>query len=129
MFKIAFVALGGAIGSTIRYIISRGITHYFGHITVFSTLSVNLIGSFFIGILWFLFENNQINDNFRLLLIVGLLGGFTTFSSYAIETSNLLKNNEYTTAILYILGSNIGGITLAFLGYFITKQLTTINIL
>lgn len=128
MIKIAFVALGGGIGSVLRYIISRGITLYFGQLTMLGTLSVNLIGSFFIGILWALVEYKQNFDNLRLLLIVGLLGGFTTFSSYAIETVNLLKDNEFKVAILYIIGSNIGGILLAFLGYFIVKQLSTINI-
>ncbi len=128
MLKIVFVALGGAIGSVLRYIISRGTTLYFGHLTVWSTLTVNLIGSFFIGILWALFESNHNTDNLRLLLIVGVLGGFTTFSAYAIESINLLRHNEFKAAISYILASNIGGILLAFIGYFLVKQLSTINI-
>ena len=127
MTKLLYIALGGALGSVLRYLISTGIVKQYGHLAVWGTFSVNIIGSFLIGILWALIENNN-NDFIKSLFMIGILGGFTTFSSYALESLNLLKDNEIKLAAIYIIATNLGGILLSFIGYFLMKYLSTNNI-
>lgn len=121
MYKLLLIALGGGIGSVLRFLIASNIGKLFGQAFFWGTLSVNLIGSFLIGIAWALFESNLEHDNFRLFIMIGLLGGFTTFSAFSLESLNLFRSGEIKTAISYILLSNLGGISLAFLGFYIVK--------
>jgi len=81
---------------------------------------VNLIGSFIIGLLWGMFEN-QPAANLRTFLFVGVLGGFTTFSAYSIETLNLFRDGNVRLAILNILLNNLLGILLALGGFALAK--------
>ena len=127
MDKILFVALGGAIGSSFRYAISVLTVKTLGKLVLWATFSVNIIGSLFIGVLWAYFENNTSSDNLKLFLVVGILGGFTTFSSFTIETISLFKTDGIRNALLYLFASNIFGILAAVLGYYLSKQIITIN--
>ncbi len=127
MTNLLYIALGGALGSVLRYLISAGTIKQFGDIAIWGTFSVNIIGSFLIGIVWAFIENNH-NDSLKSLLMIGILGGFTTFSSYALESLNLLKDNEIKLAAIYIIATNLGGIVLSFIGYFLMKYLSTNNI-
>ena len=91
------------------------------------TLTVNLVGSLVIGILMGLLSSQaNFSEKTYLLLVVGILGGFTTFSSYSFENLELLQQGMYRNFVLYLLISNIGGILLAFLGY--KLALNSINI-
>jgi len=123
MDKILFVALGGAIGSSFRYAISVLTVKTLGKLVLWATFSVNIIGSLFIGVLWAYFENNTSSDNLKLFLVVGILGGFTTFSSFTIETISLFKTDGIRNALLYLFASNIFGILAAVLGYYLSKQI------
>ena len=115
-----YLITGGAIGTLFRYIIAQAIQRNAQTLFPWGTLCVNLTGSFAIGILWALLEPFHSSHPLRLFLIIGLLGGFTTFSSFSMETIVLFKAGEIKNALLYILSSNIGGISLAFLGYLLT---------
>jgi len=126
MNKILFVALGGAIGSSLRFFLSALIPKVLGRIFLWGTFSVNIIGSLLIGIMWAYFENNLSNYNLKLFLVVGLLGGFTTFSSFSLETINLFKTEGIRIALLYIFSTNIFGILAAFGGYYISKQIISV---
>jgi len=121
MLKFLLIGLGGAIGAVARYIVS-GIDYKwsFGIFPV-STLIVNLSGSFVIGFLWGLFEVVAVSSNLRMFVFIGILGGFTTFSTFALENFNLLKDGERNIAFLNILISNMLGIGLVFAGYLIAK--------
>ncbi len=123
MDKILFVALGGAIGSSFRYAISVLTVKTLGKLVLWATFSVNIIGSLFIGVLWAYFENNTSSDNLKLFLVVGILGGFTTFSSFTIDTISLFKTDGIRNALLYLFASNIFGILAAVLGYYLSKQI------
>ena len=123
MWKILFILAGGAIGSVLRYSVS-GISHkIFTGIFPYGTLVVNLVGSFFIGLAWGLLENTNISSNFRSFLFIGIFGGFTTFSSYSLETMNLLRDGEIKMGLVNILGSNILGLVLVFLGFILSKSI------
>jgi CrcB protein len=84
-------------------------------------MSVNVLGSFIIGILWGFAEQTTMSVNLRVLLFTGFLGGFTTFSTFALETLNLMRDGEYKFALLSFLGNNVLGIIFAFLGFILFK--------
>lgn len=127
MLNVLLVALGGAVGASMRYIVSVFINRTFESAVLSGTLTVNLVGSLVIGIVMGLLSAQaNFSEKTYFLLVVGILGGFTTFSSYSFENLELLQQGMYRNFILYLLISNIGGILLAFLGY--KLALNSINI-
>jgi CrcB protein len=86
------------------------------------TLAVNLIGSFAVGLLWGAVENTTISPNIRSFVFIGILGGFTTFSAYSLETLNLLRDGELKMAFANIALNNLLGLGLAFAGFALTRQ-------
>jgi CrcB protein len=123
MYKLLLIALGGGIGSMLRYLVASGVQEWANKVFFWGTITVNIIGSFIIGIAWALFEQHVEQENLRLFIMIGILGGFTTFSSFSLETFTLFKNGELKLALSYILISNIGGITAAFSSYYLIKTL------
>ena len=121
--KFFLVFLGGGIGSLLRYIFSLLLARINDNPLKISTLGVNIIGSLLIGIAWAYFEKFQLLQNYRLFIMIGILGGFTTFSSFALENLNLFKDGYWKLAIFYIFASNIGAILSAFVGYFGLKSI------
>lgn len=117
MIHALLVMLGGGIGALARYGISLLLSAKYTGVFPIATLSVNLTGCLAIGIIASVGEKLGINETAKLLLITGLLGGFTTFSSFGLETLSLWKAGHTYTAMLYVLISNVGGIMLAFAGY------------
>lgn len=107
------IALGGAVGSLLRYGCSRWL-----NATTFpyGTLTVNVIGSFLIGLLWALFTN-ETDEGKRLLLMTGFCGGFTTFSAFSLEGLQLLQQSKFTTFFLYTFATIILGITATYTGF------------
>lgn len=121
--KILYIGLGGALGSVMRYLTSGWFYRYSDGIFPLGTLGVNLIGSFIIGLLWGIFENVVVSANVRNFFLVGILGGFTTFSTFTLENFHLLRDGEIKLAFVNIAFSNIAGVALVFVGYFISKGL------
>ncbi|MCX6292343.1 MAG: fluoride efflux transporter CrcB [Bacteroidetes bacterium] len=122
MIRYILLGLGGAIGTVLRYLVSTN-TYQFFQAAIFpwGTLVVNLTGSLIIGFLAGLNEANLIAPNLRTFLFIGLLGGYTTFSSFSLETLNLVRAGEIRYAIINVLVSNLLGIALAFGGLFISR--------
>ena len=117
------ILAGGAVGSLARYLISGLPYRFVDQIFPWGTLAVNLIGSFFIGLLWGVFEEQNLSPNFRSLVFVGFLGGFTTFSTYSLETLNFLRDGEYKLGLVNVLANNILGIGLAFVGFAVARSI------
>ena len=118
------LAFGGAIGTVFRYLIGSAAYEYLKTPAFpWGTLVVNLAGSFVIGLLAGWNDSSPMQPNFRLFLFTGVLGGFTTFSAYSLETINLFRNSMSGYAWINILCSNIGGIALAAAGFRIMKML------
>ncbi len=99
---VAVVALGGALGGAAREAVNLALA---GHLFPWATLTVNVIGSLLIGVLMVHVINHPEHRYLRPFLGVGVLGGFTTFSAYAVETRGLLVDGEIPLALLYIFGS------------------------
>ena len=123
MTKILAVALGGAIGSVGRYLTALAVESISTSKFPYETLVANLIGCFLIGLLWGYFERLSISNEFRLFLFTGVLGGYTTFSTFARENLQFFKAGEPLSALSYIMISNLIGLTLVAAGFLISSYL------
>jgi CrcB protein len=110
--EVLYVAIGGAVGSAGRYLVDRAIGERSFPV---ATLTVNLVGSFVLGLLvgWI---GDRVAPGVRLALFTGVLGGFTTFSTFALEASVLLRSGHGASALSYLIASIAGGVVLAFAG-------------
>ena len=122
MLNILAVMIGGAVGSISRYLLFLATQRVGGGSFPVGTLAANLLGSFAIGLLWCLFEGSRLTHEWRLFIFTGFLGGFTTFSTFALETTQLFKAGEWRTALLYLVISNTLGLLLVFSGYYLTRR-------
>lgn len=123
MLRFFIVALGGAIGTLARYVIG-GLDYRFSNgVFPISTLVVNVTGSLAIGFLWGIFDRFAISSNTRLFIFMGLLGGYTTFSTFSLETFNLMKDGEYRIALANATLSVILSLGAVFAGYITSKTL------
>ena len=121
MLKLLLLLSGGALGTFARYVVSGLPYKYFNSVFPWGTLLVNVLGAFIIGIVWGIFEIKEISPNTRTFIFIGVLGGFTTFSTYALETLSLFKEGDVKMAAFNILANNILAIALVFAGFFISK--------
>ncbi len=117
------VMVGGATGSLIRYVLGTAIMNRLGPRFPFGTFAINVSGSFLIGLLMTLLtERLQPHPNWRLLLVVGFLGGYTTFSSFEWETLSLVKDGGRWLGLLNIIGSVSLGYAAVWLGSMIAGK-------
>jgi fluoride exporter len=123
--KILLILIGGALGSLTRYGVSGLVHQKIQGVFPIGTLTVNLAGSFLIGLLWGIAEHSTLSPNARTFLFVGILGGFTTFSTYSLETLNLMRDGEFKIALVNLLLNNVLGIVLAFAGLILAKNINS----
>ena len=118
------IAVGAAIGANLRYSLSVWAAQRWGASFPYGTLIVNVIGSFAIGVVLVLATTRlNLSDPARLLIVTGLLGGFTTFSSLSFETYSLITNGSWLAAGIYVISSFGLGIASVFLGAGIARLL------
>ena len=116
--KTIFIALAGLVGTLIRYWLATFVARQYGENFPWGTLIVNLIGSFLAGALYHLAEERLlISPALRTVLLIGLLGGFTTFSSYGLQTFTLLRDGQIGLATLNVAASNVLGLLMVWAGY------------
>ena len=122
---IISVASGGAIGATLRLIINGFINKHFVHGLPLGTLSVNLLGSLLIGILFAYFHlNTTLSPHLRTFMVTGMLGALTTYSTFAIESFFLLESGHYVYAFTNMALNLFGTILFAGIGYLLIMQLS-----
>ncbi|MBM7071899.1 fluoride efflux transporter CrcB [Shewanella sp. 202IG2-18] len=107
MINLVYVALGGAVGASLRYLISLFMIQVFGTGFPFGTLLVNIIGSFFMGIVYAFGEHMHESHILKAFIGVGMLGALTTFSTFSNETLLLFQRGEWIQAFLNVL-LNVG---------------------
>jgi len=116
------VALGGSVGAVMRYLGSFYINKLLGTSFAYGTLGVNIIGSFIIGFLVLYFEQT-ISPNIKAMLITGMLGALTTFSTFSLETVMMLQESLYTKALLNIVLNIIFALGATILGMMLFKKI------
>ena len=129
MFSDLFLKfLGGGFGSVIRYLITifgdKTMFFFFEKLHPLGTFVVNIVGSFAIGLLYGYFQENiNVNESLKLFLLVGFLGGFTTFSSFSLDSFKLIQTGETMIAILYIVSSVVLALGFTYFGIKMTSNL------
>lgn len=118
------IAFGGAAGAILRWLMTNGMYRWFGRDFPWGTLSVNVLGSFAMGLLVLLFiERVDPAPALRLGVLVGFLGAFTTFSSFAVETVHLIQDDAPLRAFLYVFASVGACVTAVLAGMLVARQI------
>ncbi|MBE0414269.1 CrcB family protein [Yoonia sp.] len=118
VIPVIFVALGGAFGAVLRYVVGLGVAFPFG------TLAVNVIGSFLIGVAWVLLSARGL-QHWAPFILTGVLGGFTTFSAFSLDALRLVEAERITAAGGYVLASVILSLGACFVGLWVAKGIIT----
>ncbi|HJQ32988.1 MAG TPA: fluoride efflux transporter CrcB [Pyrinomonadaceae bacterium] len=122
MLRITLVGLAGLAGTLCRYWLSGAVVRRYGEEFPWGTLAVNVAGCFVVGLLYQLLqERGDVSETARAAVFVGLLGGFTTFSSYGLQTFTLLREGRVGFAALNVVASNLLGLLMVYAGYWLAR--------
>jgi len=122
MNSLIAIALGGALGSVARYAMNTQVTKLMGFHFPFGVMSVNILGCFVMGsMVGVMALHFNVSQEMRSLLLTGILGGFTTFSAFALDAALLIQRHDYVLAGLYVAGSVGGSILALFLGLYVVR--------
>ena len=123
MKSFILVFLGGGLGSGLRYLVAITMNQY-SKVLPFGTFTVNMLGCLLIGlVLGYAQKENTLTSNQTLLLATGFCGGFTTFSAFASENLELIRNGELFNFSIYAIGSVFLGLVLILIGYLLVNKL------
>jgi len=125
MNAILLVFVGGGVGSVARYLVGVQALRLFGTRWPYGTFTVNLVGGLIMGLLsgWLILRGGPDQERWRVLFAVGVLGGFTTFSSFSLEVASLMKKGDLTQAGAYVLASVVLAVGAVFVGQLIAHRL------
>ena len=124
MLRVILIGLAGLVGTLCRYWLSGVLARRYGETFPAGTLAVNVAGCFLIGFLFYMFQERYVvGQTARTVVLVGFLGGFTTFSSYGLQTFTLLRDGEFAYAVANVVASNLLGLLMVWGGYALAKLL------
>ena len=124
MLRTLLIGIAGLAGTLLRYWLSGFVARRYGETFPVGTMVVNVLGCFMAGAIFNLTEERfLVNPTLRTVILIGLLGGFTTFSSYGLQTFTLLRDGEFGLATLNIVVSNTLGLFMVWAGYGLIKAL------
>jgi CrcB protein len=122
--KLLLIAIAGALGTLARFGLSAFVYRLCGAAFPYGTLAVNVLGCFLFGFIWSLSDDRLIiSGETRFILLVGFLGAFTTFSTFAFETSWLLRDSQWVLAFGNVVGQNVLGVVFVFVGLAVGRLL------
>ena len=120
--KILLLGIAGGVGTLARYLAGNWVARIAGDAFPWATFGVNMMGCFLFGVIVGLFERaGEWGSDFRLLLLTGFMGAFTTYSTFAYQTTELMKESHWGYAAANLLGQNVGGVALVLLGLFLGR--------
>lgn len=124
MSSLLYVAFGGAIGASLRYVLGLAAVRAFGPDYPYGTMAANVLGGFLMGMLagWLAFKVSG-GENLKLFLGVGLLGGFTTFSAFSLDAMTMLEKKAYGPFIGYTVGSVVLSIGALMMGLMLARKI------
>lgn len=121
--NLFWLAVAGTLGTWARFGLAGVVSNWAGGTFPYGTLAVNVLGSFLFGVVWILAEERAlIGAEARVVVLVGFMGAFTTFSTFAFETGQLLRDAEWLKAGLNLLAQNVVGVAALLLGFVIGRQ-------
>ncbi|HKR15476.1 MAG TPA: fluoride efflux transporter CrcB [Pyrinomonadaceae bacterium] len=122
MQKTILIGVAGLIGTLLRHWLSAYVARQHGGTFPWGTMAVNLIGCLATGAVFYATEERlALSPTVQTVILIGLLGGFTTFSSYGLQTLTLLRDGEYALASLNVVASNVLGVFMVWVGYVLAK--------
>jgi len=122
VLRLLLIGLAGLLGTLARYALSGFIARRFGETFPTGTLVVNIVGCFLAGFLFYLMQERfLVNYIVRTAIMIGFLGGFTTFSSFGLQTFTLLRDGEIALATMNVLVSNVAGLLTVWAGYSLAR--------
>jgi fluoride exporter len=122
--KLLWIAAAGALGTLARYWVGGAVQRFTGASFPAGTFVINLVGCFFFGLIWALTtERFNVSGETRMIVLLGFMGAFTTFSSFIFETLELLKDSEWLLAGLNMIGQNVLGLIGLFLGWTLGRMI------
>jgi CrcB protein len=124
MQNILLVAVGGGTGAVLRYLLGVQAVRSFGHGWPYGTFTANVVGGFLMGVLagWLALRGGVDGEKWRLLLGVGVLGGFTTFSAFSLEVALMIERRAWGEAFAYSLGSVLLSVAALFAGLLLMRR-------
>lgn len=121
MQNLLLIGLGSFVGGISRYVLSLWVQQRFLSAFPYGTLSVNILGCLFIGVLFGAAERFNLGPTWRFLLVTGFCGGFTTFSAFSVETMGLLRDGQWLAAVGYVGSSVFLGLAATISGFTVVK--------
>jgi CrcB protein len=121
--ELLWISLGGIFCAVSRFAVAGFFQNLSGETFPWGTFSVNIIGSFLIGFLWGLIDRFAMSPQMRAFAFIGSLGSFTTFSSYSLETINLVRDGEYVAATGNFLINNFGAFFMTIFGLILANYI------
>ncbi len=123
-YKVLVVGLGGFLGSIARYVTVKSVDEKLNTVFPYGTLTVNIAGSFFLGVIYALaIRKTGMTENWRLFMGAGFCGGFTTFSAFALENFNLIQQKMVGTSVAYLSISLVSGLLALAAGVWLVRFL------
>jgi len=126
MGRILLIGFAGLVGTLSRYFLASLIGRRFGESFPIGTIIINVIGCFLAGFLFYsLQERSLVSETVRLAIMVGLLGGFTTFSAFGLQTFTLFRDGETLLALMNLIVSNLVGLLFVWVGFLLARVLAS----
>ena len=124
MYKLVLIGMAGLAGTLVRYWVSQAADGKFQSAFPAGTLVVNLLGCFAAGFLFQFFERTAVSPEIRLAVFTGFLGGFTTFSAYALQTLVMVRGGMATMAVVNVVASNVAGLVCVWAGFGLSQAIS-----